>query len=190
MHSFSAIAARGLSSPIRNLGKRHALILGVFFFLFTFAAFGQQATIVGTITDPSGGLVPNVTIAITHTDTGTVHVFSTNEAGQYVAPDLQIGHYNVKASASGFKASEQKDIVLNVGDRIRIDFQMQLGTATETVTVEAAAIHVQTESGEASNVITGQQITQLATNGRSLYELFALAPGPPAIRPVACSLPR
>ena len=177
MNSFLAVAARGLSSHIRQLGKRHGLLLGVFFFLFTFTAFGQQATIVGTVTDPSGGVVPSVTITITHTDTGTVHIFPTNEAGQYVAPNLQIGHYNIKASAAGFKASEQKDIVLNVGDRVRVDFQMQLGTATETVTVEAAAIHVQTESGEASNVITGQQITQLATNGRSLYELFALAPG-------------
>ena len=102
-------------------------MLGVFFLLFTFAASGQQATIVGTVTDPSGGAVPKVTITITHTETGTTRTFMTNEAGQFVAPDLQIGHHTVKASASGFKSSEQKDLILTVGDRIRVDFQLQLG---------------------------------------------------------------
>ena len=164
-----------LSAKLHHL--KYLFVLALLLGVLPHRALGQQATIVGTVTDPSGALVPNVTLTITHIDTGTTHSFSTNEAGQYVAPDLQIGHYNIKASAAGFKAAEQKDIVLNVGDRVRVDFQMQVGTASETVTVEAAAIHVQTENGEASNVITGEQITQLATNGRSLYELFALAPG-------------
>ncbi len=140
-------------------------------------ALGQQATIVGTVTDPSGAVVPNVTITITHVDTKTTHTFPTNEAGQYVAPDLQIGHYTVKATVSGFKASEQKDIVLTVGDRVRVDFQMQVGTASETITVEAAAIHVQTDSGEVSNLISDQQMAQLAINGRSIFQLATLAPG-------------
>lgn len=56
-------------------------MLGVFFLLFTFAASGQQATIVGTVTDPSGGAVPKVTITIMHTETGTTRTFMTNEAG-------------------------------------------------------------------------------------------------------------
>ena len=79
--------------------------------------------------------------------------------GEYT-PDLQIGHYKIKAEASGFKAAEQKDIVLTVGDRVRTDFQMQIGGATETVTVEAAAVRVQTDSGEQSNLISDQQVAQ------------------------------
>ncbi len=67
--------------------------------------------------------------------------------------------------------------MLAVGDRTRVDFKLQVGSAQEEVTVEANAVAVQTDTGEVSNVITGQQITQLATNGRSLYYLFALAPG-------------
>ena len=126
-------------TKIRHL--RYLLVLVVLLGVLPHRALGQQGTIVGTVTDPSGAVVPSVTIAITHTDTATTHTFATNEAGQYVAPDLQIGHYNIKASAAGFKAAEQKDIVLNVGDRVRVDFQMQVGTASETVTVEAAAIH-------------------------------------------------
>src|SRR4029077_16080891 len=94
-----------------------------------------------------------------------------------VVPDLHIGHYMVKVEAGGFKTTEQKDVVLNVGDRTRLDFQLQLRSATDTATVEADAVRVQTDSGEISSVITGRQIAQLATNGRDIYSLAILLPG-------------
>src|SRR5262249_48287435 len=124
----------------------------------------QNATVVGTVTDPSGGVVANVTITVTSMDTGAVKTFTTNDSGSYVAPDLAIGRYNMKASASGFKAVEQKDVKLTVGDRLRIDFQLALGAASETVTVEADPIAVQADSGEQSNLITDKQVSQLAVN--------------------------
>src|SRR5262249_37788287 len=77
----------------------------------------------------------------------------------------------------GIKAAEQKDVLLQVGDRARVDFQMQLGAAAETITVEANVVRVQTDSGEVSNVIRGQQMLQIAVNGRGFYELAALTPG-------------
>ena len=156
---------------------RFLLVLAVVLIGCSISTFAQQATIVGTVTDPSGAVVPNVNITITNTDTGVSKVFPTNDAGQYVAPDLQIGHYDVKAQASGFKLAEQKSITLTVGDRIRVDFQMQMGASQETVTVEANAVHVQTESGEESNLITDQQMSQIAVNGRSIYQLAVLTPG-------------
>src|SRR5580693_8181357 len=146
-------------------------------FCLPLLARAQQATIVGTVTDPSGAVVPDVAVTLTNTDTGVSHVIPTNDAGQYVAVDLQIGHYKVKAEAKGFKVTEQKDIVLTIGDRIRVDFQMQLGAAQETVTVEANAVQVQTDSGERSNLITEQQMSQLSINGRGIYQLAALTPG-------------
>src|SRR5580658_7110854 len=144
---------------------------------YSSSAFAQQATIVGTVTDPSGAVVPNVAVTLTNTETGATHVIPTNDSGQYVAVDLQIGHYVVKAEAKGFKVAEQKDIVLTIGARIRVDFQMQLGAAQETVTVEANAVQVQTDSGERSNLITSQQMSQIAVAGRSIYQLAALTPG-------------
>jgi hypothetical protein len=160
-----------------RLGLRHfallcALILGV-----SFQAFAQEATMVGTVTDPSGSVIANVKITFTNTETGLVRTITTNESGQYVVPDLHIGHYNVKAEATGFKVAEQKGIVLQVGDRARLDFQMQVGAASETVTVEAAPIRVQTDSGEVSNVITDLQMSQISTNGRSFYVLAGLTAG-------------
>jgi len=177
MKSLSPLFAGSFGQAVSRGGSRLALLLATLFVLFAIPALAQEATIVGTVTDPSGAAVPNAAITITNTDTGVTRDLPTNGDGQYVAPDLHIGRYIVRAKATGFKAAEQKDLVLAVGDRTRVDFKLQVGSAQETITVEANAVTVQTDSGEVSNLITGQQITQLATNGRSLYELFALAPG-------------
>jgi len=161
--------------------KSHILrYVGVLFAFALFAsltAFAQQATLVGTVTDPSGAVIANAKVTATNAETGVVHTITTNEAGQYVLPDVRIGHYDVKAEAPGLKIAEQKGVVLQVGDRARVDFQMQVGSTTESVTVEATAIRTQTDTGEVSNLITGQQISQLAVNGTSLFQLAALAPG-------------
>ena len=137
----------------------------------------QEATIVGTITDPSGAAVPGVQVTITNTDTGVVHHTLSNDAGQYIAPDIHIGHYSVSVEASGFKAAHRNDLLLQVGDRTRVDFALEIGTSTETINVEANAIAVQSDTGEVSDVITGQQVSQIATNGRSIYSLALLVPG-------------
>ena len=120
-----------------------------FFMLLALAgyAFGQDATIVGTILDPSNAAVPAVTVTVTNSDTGQVRHVTSNDVGQYVVPDLQIGHYTIRAEAPGFKAAEQKDIKLNVADRARVDFKLEVGSTQESVNVEATAVAVQSESG-------------------------------------------
>lgn len=165
------------NSLFTRFAKRHALALGALLFCLPFLALAQEASIVGTVTDPSGSVVPNVKVTATNQETTLARTVLTNDSGQYVMPDLRIGHYSIKAEASGFKAAERKDVVLQVGDRLRFDFQMTLGGASETVTVEANAVSVQTDTGEQSNVITDQQVLQLAVNGRSIYQLAALTPG-------------
>jgi len=120
-------------------------------------ALAQDATIVGTVTDSTGAAVPNVTVIITNTDTGQVRQLTTNEVGQYTAPGLHIGHYTVRAKGTGFKVVERNDIVLNVGDRTRVDVQMQIGQAQESITVEATGISVQSDTGEVSEVISANK---------------------------------
>ncbi len=177
MNFLSPKFAGSFGKAVTRTGSRLAVLLAAFFVIFATQALAQEATILGTVTDPTGATVANATIAITNTDTGVSRSLPTNGDGQYVAPDLIIGHYTVHATAAGFKAGERKGIILDVGDRTRVDFKLEVGSAQETVTVEANAVTVQTDTGEVSNVINGQQVTQLATNGRSLYSLFALAPG-------------
>jgi Carboxypeptidase regulatory-like domain/TonB dependent receptor len=183
LNSFSenAMTVRSTFSGFRKVVTRTSLrFFGFTTILLVLAglqAFSQEATIVGTVTDPSGAVVPNAKVTATNTETGVERTITTNESGQYVLPGLHIGRYNVKAEASGLKIAEQKDLVLQVGDRSRVDFAMQVGGATENISVEAAAVRVQTETGEVSNLITGNQLSNLAVNGTSLFQLAALAPG-------------
>src|SRR5579863_8282469 len=165
------------SGLFRPSSLKYLPLLFLLLFILPSVSFAQNATIVGTVTDPSGAVMPNVNITVTNSATNWTRTYPTNDSGQYVAPDIQIGKYEVKAEAAGFKVAEQRDIVLQVGDRLRVDFQMKVGTTAETITVEANAIAVQSDSGEVSNVITGQQVSQLAVNGRSIYQLAALTPG-------------
>ena len=179
MYSFSSQCVRSFSLNLARNWHIRALVFCVLFLGLPFLAAAQEGTILGTVTDPSGAAIPNVAITITNTDTNLVSHSATNDSGQYVAPDLRIGHYIVRAEAKSFKAAEEKNVVLQLGDRLRIDFQLQVGATTEIVTVEgeAAPVAVQTDSNDISTVITGSQITQLETNGRSLYELANLVPG-------------
>src|SRR6201995_5126387 len=176
MHLFSS-CGRSVFTALKHVRLHHLAVLLLSVVALSFTVKAQDATVVGTITDPSGAAVPNVKVSATNSETGLVSTAVTSDSGTYVLPELRIGHYDVKAEASGFKVAEQKGLVLQVGDRTRIDFQMQLGGAQETVTVEANEVRVQTDSGEQSNVITGQQMSQIAVNGRSIYQLAALAPG-------------
>jgi hypothetical protein len=148
-----------------------------------YLAAAQEGTILGTVTDPSGAAVPNAEVTVLQLSTGTLRTFTTNDAGQYVAPGLPVGKYDVKCTASGFKVDEQHGVVLNVNDRIRTDFQMKVGSKTESISVEANAIAVQSDSSEVSSLVDGKQITELATNGRTIYTYVALAPGAASLMP-------
>ena len=171
MKFLSPTFAGSFDAAVKRSVSRLAVLLAAFFVLFAAQALAQEATIVGTVTDPSGAAVPNVSITVTNTDTGIARTLTTSSEGQYVAVDLHIGHYEVRVEVTGFKVTEHKGLVLAVGDRTRVDFQLALGGASEQVTVEAKTVAVQSDNGEVSNVITGEQIAQLSINGRSIYPL-------------------
>ncbi|HEX7894384.1 MAG TPA: carboxypeptidase regulatory-like domain-containing protein, partial [Terriglobales bacterium] len=142
----------------------------------------QEATIVGTVVDPSGAAVPNITVTLTNTDTGLSQTIKSNEAGEYVLPNLHIGRYTARAEGPGFSTSEKTGLVLNVGDRLRVDFSLKVGATQERVTVEANAVSVQADTGEISSLMTGSQIGDLAANGRSVFTLEALTPGASSVQ--------
>ncbi len=175
-HSSPTVAR---SLPFTPLLPKISRLAAIFLFLIAcaFTASAQEGTIVGTVSDPSGAVVPNAKVVITNTDKNQSFDVMSNESGQFVAPDLGIGHYKLKAEVSGFKSFEQNDINLQVGDRLRVDVKLEVGNTKDSVTVEAEAIAVKSESGEVSDVITGKEMTQIATNGRSLYALATLTAG-------------
>jgi Carboxypeptidase regulatory-like domain len=183
MNSVSSSCSRRIRSFVRAIPFSRLALLVVLLLGVAFVAAGQEGTFVGTVTDPTGSVVPNVTITITNVLTGVVHTLTTNDVGQFVAPGLPIGKYDLKAESSGFKLETTTGITLNVNDRIRVDFQMKMGTKAETVSVESNAIAVQSDSSEVSSLVSGTQISELSTNGRSIYTYIALTPGANALVP-------
>src|SRR5437660_7425544 len=155
MISLSPTFAGSFGPAMKRCGSRLTLLLAAIFLLFAANALAQEATIVGTVTDPSGAAVPKAKVTLTNADTGVSKDLTTNDSGQYTAVDIHIGRYTVRVEASGFKTVEKTGLVLQVGDRARADFQLTVGGIAETVTVEANTIAVQADSGEVSNVITG-----------------------------------
>ena len=148
MNSSSSASAMSPSPNLKQRSLRPFVVLCALLFGLSLSAFGQTATIVGTVTDASGGVLPNVTIKITNTATGVTKTSPTNDVGQYALPDVQIGTYDVTATAQGFKVQARTGVVVNATERVRQDFQMAVGGSAETITVEATALHVQTDSGE------------------------------------------
>jgi hypothetical protein len=175
--------ARSLVGGEKSHGAKLLVLFCLLFAFFPFQAAAQEATVVGTVTDPSNAAIPNVAISLTNTETGHVWHITTNPTGDYAAPDLPIGHYVVRAEATGFRAGEQRDIALAVADQRRVDFKLELGTAQQEITVTAAPVTVQTDTGAQSSLISQRQITDLAMNGRSFYNLAALVPGASSLQP-------
>lgn len=146
--------------------------------LLAVPAYAQEkATITGTVTDPSGSVIPNVAITITNSATGQTRDVVSNGAGLYTASNLGIGNFMLKAAVSGFKTYTQNNIILNVNDTLRVDVHLEVGSEQQTVTVEANALQLQAETNEVSSLISGVQITQLATNSRNVVSLAALGLG-------------
>lgn len=147
--------------------------------LFVAVAMAQQGTssIVGTVTDPTGAAVVGAQIAITNSATGVEHTLTSNSAGAYQLSDVQVGTYNITVKAPGFKTYTQTNLVVDVSSAVRADVSLQLGQASESVTVSAEALQVQSESSEQSNLITSTQIENIATNGRNVIDLTTIGTG-------------
>jgi hypothetical protein len=141
------------------------------------ASAQENAEITGTVTDPSGAAVANATVSITHLSTGIMRTTQSSSTGLFDFPGLRIGTYDLKATATGFKTFTKASLVLNTAQTLRADVRLEVGSESQTVTVEANALALQTETNEVSSLITGDQVTQLATNGRSLVSLAAAGTG-------------
>lgn len=152
--------------------------IGAILLLFSYPAVAQEnAELTGTVTDPSGAVVPGAAVTVINTLTGLARVVKTNSAGLYDFPALKIGTYDLKVSGPGFKIYRKTGIVMNVAATVEADVTLAVGTSTETVTVSAAALALQTETNQVSTLISSQQISKLATNGRNIVGLTTLGTG-------------
>ncbi|HEY6968821.1 MAG TPA: TonB-dependent receptor [Candidatus Angelobacter sp.] len=127
-------------------------------------AFGQSAasaTIVGTVTDTQGAVVPNATVTATNTATGVSHSAKTTSSGNYTIPNLQPGSYNVKAEAASFAPAEYKDVKLNVGDQRDVNVSLGAAGKAEVVEVTAEAPLIETTKTDVSTAVTDLDMERL-----------------------------
>jgi hypothetical protein len=122
-------------------------------------------------------VIPGAQVTLLNTATGVKRSVVTNASGYYTVPSVDVGVYDITVTARGFKSSAQQDLRVNVGAKLSVNFQMQVGSMTQTVAVKAAATHLQLDTAAVSNVITGPQIQAIAINGRNWDQLAQLTPG-------------
>src|SRR5258707_14013567 len=134
------------------------------------------ATLSGSVTDPSGGVLTEAKISITNTATGIVRTVASDSGGLYVAPNLVPGQYRLTAAAPGFVESGA-DVTLTVGANQTLDFHMKIGSTTEQVMVTTEAPSVQLTSSDLSAVVNSTTVRELPLNGRSWTDLATLQPG-------------
>lgn len=155
-------------------------LLAVFFIALAAAGVWAQAitgTILGSVTDASGAVLPGVTITAINTGTNQARTTITNESGVFSLPSLQIGTYRVEAELTGFKKEIRSGVTLQVDQRARIDFVMQVGQVSETLEVTAEAPLVQTDDSSVGAVIDSRKVVELPLNGRQFESLVQLVPG-------------
>ena len=148
-------------------------------FLTSVSLFGQGSAgrIAGTITDQSGGAIPAGKVTITDTGRGVSRTLTTDAAGAYAAPNLTPGTYTIHAEFMGFRNVDRKDVVLEVGQDIRVDITMQPGDQAQTVTVTGEAATINTTSAELGGALQNETINDLPLNGRNFENLLNLRPG-------------
>ena len=159
---------------------RHASVL-LAVFLISLAALSAQTMsgrISGTVTDPSGAVIPGARVIITNTDTQAVRIVATDERGFYVVENLPIGPYRAAAEQTGFNRFTLDGLSLVSDGRLTVDLQLSIGPEGQQVEVFAGnAVVLNTVSAEVAQVVDRQQIENLGLNGRNYMELLTLVPG-------------
>src|SRR5271156_3064570 len=147
-------------------------------------AQSTNASITGRVTDPSRALIVGAKVAAVSSGTSFRYGAVTNDSGEYYLTNLPPGSYRIEIEKAGFKKLIKPDVTLHVQDAIELNFELTLGSTSETITVEAGAPLVNTESATVSTVIDRTFVDNLPLNGRSFQTLIMLVPGV-AVTPTA-----
>jgi len=152
-----------------------AVCIGLAACLVTWGAVTGRIS--GTVKDPTGAVTPNAQVTVLETLTGIKSSTVTDAAGFYSFPSLPVGHYDLEVKTTGFKDFKQTGLILDVNTALTVDIPLELGEASQEVTVNAAAVQVETTNTQMGEVITDTKMTTVPLNGRSYTDLLALQPG-------------
>jgi hypothetical protein len=149
-------------------------------FVFVLALYSQTtgSILQGLVTDPNGAALPNVDISVRNTASGVTTSTKTNSAGYFELPPLNPGPYDLTGKIAGFSTYVRHGIDLGLGQRVSVDFSLQIASVTESVEVSGAPTVIDTETASAAHEVSGELISNLPTFGRnSLYATRLVAGG-------------
>lgn len=153
------------------------LLFAVFALALNAHAQYGTANIVGTVTDATGAVIPGANVTVAETSKGFVRNLVTDATGSFAIDNVPIGTYTLTFEAKGFQKVVQSGVELSTGQTQRVNAELKVGAIAQELTVTGNLPHVQTETAAISNMVTGQQISQLEINGRDFVQLALLVPG-------------
>lgn len=163
---------------VRRLFSFSVLCFFILSLCMTATAQELQATLTGTVTDPSGAVVAGAIIVVHNNDSATdVRTVEASSSGSFNITNLPAGRYTVTVSSGGFQKFIANDVILNVAEKHTLDVQLKTGKATESVEVTAENTPIQTTTAEQSGTVTGEQVRELALSNRNFEQLVLLQPG-------------
>lgn len=148
----------------------------------------EQGRVVGQVTDPQGSVIGGATVKLTNVGTNIVQPATTDGSGNFIITPVPAGNYTLTVTATGFAKTSVAQFEVQVGQIVRQDLHMQVGSTSMTVEVTTAAPLLNTDSATVGEVVTNQQLTGLPLNGRGFYQLAALTPGASLQAPTGNSL--
>ena len=177
-----AQASSNLGRPHRRRIRLAMWLLGTIALLSLPSSWAQvtSGSIFGAVQDPTGAVVPSAKITATEPTKGITRTTTSSSTGTFSLPNLPPGSYTVEVSAQGFGTLAKSGVILNAADNLNAGvFALQVGAiaASVTVTADVGQLQVQTVSGERSDLITGKQLQEVATNGRNVLDYMRLIPG-------------
>ncbi|MGC2331648.1 MAG: carboxypeptidase-like regulatory domain-containing protein [Candidatus Acidiferrales bacterium] len=158
-----------------------ALLLSLLVISGPLYAQSETASISGRVTDPNGGVVPNTTVEAIQEDTNVKATTQTNGDGLYYFASLHPANYRVIVSKDGFKQVIQADVILHVQDALTLNFALQLGSVSESITVTADHSNINTTDASVGTVVDRNFVENIPLNGRSFQSLILLTPGVTAV---------
>lgn len=177
-HKSCSVDWTGLHSKLTGRVRQGILILSISFLFLPISLRAQDtATIVGTVTDSSGAIIPNAKVTVANPDRGFTRDVASDSAGDYTAVRVPIGNYTITAEVSGFQKLVRTGITLTVGQTQRVDLVLTVGAVTQEISVSGNVAKVETENATVSDVVTSKQIDNLALNGNNVMGLEFLIPG-------------
>jgi hypothetical protein len=158
-----------------SIFSRATLWIGALLFAGLLYAQFENAEVLGTVRDASGGAVPKAAVTLTNQETGIKVQTNTDENGNFDFFNVKVGRYTLAVEHAGFAKASTSDIPVNVGARQRVDMAMQVGAVTETVEVAGVSAALQTDSSEHGQVVGTLAVVELPLNGRNYSDLALLA---------------